>query len=154
MRNSSDSIMDTIPSIMAYVDSEKRYKYVNKAYEAWWGVNREDIQGRHMWEVVGEEAYHKFQSYTDTALLGERVSYEIELPGKDGEKHYFYTILVPEINDRGTTGLVYKPTTHFPIPYNNNSAYKSSPFFTIYLSNNRPEICHRQIEFNPHLLEH
>ncbi len=157
LRNSEKqlrSIMDTIPSIMAYVDSEKRYKYVNKAYEAWWGVNREDIQGRHMWEVVGEEAYHKFQSYTDTALLGERVSYEIELPGKDGEKHYFYTILVPEINDRGTTGLVYKPTTHFPIPYNNNSAYKSSPFFTIYLSNNRPEICHRQIEFNPHLLEH
>ena len=61
-----------------------------------------DAQGKHIWEVIGEQAYHNLQAHIDTVLSGERVSYEIELPGKDGEKHYFYTIMVPEIDDRGT----------------------------------------------------
>ena len=96
-------IMDTIPSRMTYVDSEKRYKYVNKAHGEWWhGVNGKNAQTKHIWEVIGEEAYHKIQAHIDTALSGERVSYEIELQGKDGEKHYFYTVMVPEIDDRGT----------------------------------------------------
>jgi PAS domain S-box-containing protein len=87
---------------MAYVDSERCYKYVNKEHEVWYGVEGEYAQGKHIWEVVGEEDYHKMQTYIDTALSGERVFYDIELPSKGGEKHYFYMVMVPEIDERGT----------------------------------------------------
>ena len=105
LRNSENQlllIMDTIPSTMAYVDSQKRYKFINKAYEAWYGVNRGDAPGRSVQEVMGEQTYHKLQAHIEAALSGEKVAYEVELPGKDGEKHYFYTYLVPDIDDRGT----------------------------------------------------
>ncbi len=106
LRNSEKQlrfIMDTVPSIMTYVDSEKRYKYINKAHETWWGVNGKDAQGKHIWKVVGEEAYHKLQVYIDIALSGEQVFFEAELPGENGEKHYFYWAMVPEIDGKGTT---------------------------------------------------
>jgi PAS domain S-box-containing protein len=94
-------IMDAVPSIMAYVDSEKRYKYINRAYEAWWQVNRKDVRGKHVWEVIGEEAYHKLQVHVDIALSGEQVFYEVKLPGGDSKQHYFYSVMIPEIDDQG-----------------------------------------------------
>jgi PAS domain S-box-containing protein len=94
-------IIDTVPSIMTCVDSEKRYKLVNKAYEEWHGKNRAEIQGEYIWEVIGKETFHKLQPDIDAVQSGEKIFYEIELPNKDGLKRYFYTVMVPEIDDHG-----------------------------------------------------
>lgn len=63
-----------------------------------------DAQSKYIWEVVGEETYHKLQAYIDIVLSGEQVFFEDELPGENGEKHYFYTVMVPETDDKGTVG--------------------------------------------------
>ncbi len=95
-------IMDTIPSIMTHANSENHYQFVNKAYEDWYGVNKDAVLGRPVQEVIGEQTYHKLQAYIEAVLSGEKVVYENEMPGKDGGKHYFYTVMVPEIDDQGT----------------------------------------------------
>jgi PAS domain S-box-containing protein len=35
-------------------------------------------------------------------MSGERVLYESESPDEDGKKHYFHTVMIPEIDDQGT----------------------------------------------------
>jgi PAS domain S-box-containing protein len=94
-------ITDNIPSIMTYMDSQQRYKYVNKAYEDFYGFKRENILGQYVHEVVRTENYQKARSAIDDVLSGERSYYESERSNKDGEKRYFYTVLVPDADDRG-----------------------------------------------------
>ena len=53
-------------------DFNRRYKYVNKASEVWWGVNAKDMQGKHIREVLGEETYNKVLINIDTVLSGKR----------------------------------------------------------------------------------
>jgi PAS domain S-box-containing protein len=94
-------ITDNIPSIITSMDSEQRYKFVNKAYEDFYGYKGEDVLGKYIFDVIVEENYRKVLPYVRAALSGEKAHYEIELSGKDGKKHYFYNEMVPEVDDRG-----------------------------------------------------
>ncbi|MDZ7790418.1 MAG: PAS domain S-box protein [Xanthomonadales bacterium] len=77
-------LVDSIPILVSYIDSEFRYREVNAAYENWFGVEARDIRGKYIWEVVGDEAYEQIRPYVQAALSGEEVSYEAELPYKGG----------------------------------------------------------------------
>ena len=35
-----NKILDTIPSLVSYMDCDLNYQYVNKAYEKWFGVTQ------------------------------------------------------------------------------------------------------------------
>ena len=50
-------IASTLPALLAYVDGEARYVWVNEAYRRWFGDAPESIRGRHMREIVGEVAW-------------------------------------------------------------------------------------------------
>lgn len=39
-------ITDAAPLLIAYVDKDRRYRFINRAYEAWFGQPREALQGR------------------------------------------------------------------------------------------------------------
>ncbi|MGD0153501.1 MAG: PAS domain-containing protein [Thermacetogeniaceae bacterium] len=94
-------IVDSLPSCVSYLDSQLRYVFVNKAYEAWFGHPMQDLLGKYTWEVIGEEAYHEVQGYMETALSGERVAFELELPYKDGGTRFIYGLYVPDIDEHG-----------------------------------------------------
>ena len=36
---------DALPALVAYVDSEQRYRFTNAAYENWYGLSREESGG-------------------------------------------------------------------------------------------------------------
>ena len=46
-----------MPAMIAYIDRHERYRFVNKAYEDWFGRSRAAIVGRTVREVLGPEAY-------------------------------------------------------------------------------------------------
>ena len=50
-------IASTLPALLAYVDGQGRYVWVNEAYRRWFGDAPESIRGRHMREFVGEIAW-------------------------------------------------------------------------------------------------
>ena len=41
-------VLDHLPTLVSYVDSDCRYRYVNRAYEAWFGVSLAEIDSRTM----------------------------------------------------------------------------------------------------------
>lgn len=69
-------IVDSMPVLMSYVDDQRVYRFVNCVYEQWFGLPREEIVGRPMWEVLGQAAYEAIRPHLDAALQGEEVAYE------------------------------------------------------------------------------
>ncbi|MEH2250100.1 PAS domain S-box protein [Nostoc sp.] len=95
-------ITDTLPVLISFVDSEKRYRFNNRAYEEWFGHPAAKIYGKHLWEVVGESAYEVVRPYVEQVLAGEQVTFESQIPYKDGRTRYINSIYVPQVNKQGT----------------------------------------------------
>ncbi len=85
---------DSLPALIAYVDSEQRYRFNNKAYEEWFGLSPAEISGRHIQEVLGPALYEEIRGHVESALLGQKVKFEVEIP-RTGEAHFFEVSLVP-----------------------------------------------------------
>jgi PAS domain S-box-containing protein len=94
-------ITDSLPVLISYVDSEQRYRFVNKAYEDWYGLSREEIYGRHIEEVLGEAAYRVMRGHVEGVLSGRQVTYEMLLPYKSGGARYVSAMYVPNFDEQG-----------------------------------------------------
>ena len=80
-------IADEYPHPVAYVNTDRTYRFVNKTYCNWIGTSREEIIGQTVLEVVGPELDKIWGELTPKLMQGERVSYErrAEYPGR-GER--------------------------------------------------------------------
>ena len=72
-------IADAMPSLMAMVDGDMRYEYVNAAYEHWFKMPAEQIVGRKVASVLGGKAFATIRDKMERALLGERVRFETDI---------------------------------------------------------------------------
>ncbi len=99
-------ITDSVPACIAFTDASQRYQFVNQTYEEWFQCRKEDILGCTVEEVIGTEAYQKTKPYIEQALAGEKVTYEAELPYKNG-KRYISAILLPQFDEKQETVLGY-----------------------------------------------
>jgi PAS domain S-box-containing protein len=75
-------IADAIPALIAYVDRDLRYVFVNSAYERWFAQPRESIVGRTMGELLGP-SLAAAMPHAELAMRGESVAFEstFEYPG-------------------------------------------------------------------------
>ena len=73
-------IMDATPALISYLDTDFRYLRVNKAYENWFGITAERIQGHKAQEIIGESAWSIVQPYLERALAGETVNFDQVIP--------------------------------------------------------------------------
>ncbi|MBG1240586.1 hybrid sensor histidine kinase/response regulator [Nostoc sp. NZL] len=94
-------ITNAVPVQISYVDGEQRYRFNNKGYEDWFGIPTSEINGKHIREIVGESVYQSILPYVEKVLSGEQVTYETQLPDKDGTNHYVNVTYVPQFNQQG-----------------------------------------------------
>jgi len=64
------TITDNIPAMVAFVDRDLRYRFVNRNYERWLGVKPEDMLGRTAMEVYGDERYAAAAAEPGSARVG------------------------------------------------------------------------------------
>lgn len=91
-------ITDALPALISYVDADQRYQFSNKAYEEWFG---HEAQGKHLEEVLGTAAYKTISGYVDRVLMGEFVTYETEIPYKDGGARFVNAAYIPDGRGNG-----------------------------------------------------
>jgi len=94
-------IMDAIPALIAYVDAGERYRFANRGYTEWFGLDRDTIVGRSIQDVFGPEAYAQIKPYLDQAAAGEQVSYEYSRTNAAGKQVYARSAVVPEASLAG-----------------------------------------------------
>lgn len=92
-------ITDSIPALVAYFDATLVYRYINRGYRDWFGVdpNRpEQVSAR---EFLGMDTYTRIKPFIKQALKGERVTFEYEAMTQGGHKRLLRTTLIPEVKD-------------------------------------------------------
>jgi len=100
-------IADAAPAYIAYCDADRRYRFVNQAYASRLGFTPAQVVGKHIWEVVGQEAYESFRGYVDQVLAGQNTDFEIEVPYEGIGRHYMHCAYAPEFGpDRKVVGLI------------------------------------------------
>ncbi|MEM5278250.1 diguanylate cyclase [Cupriavidus taiwanensis] len=94
------AVTDTLPSLLAFVDTEARYVFNNLAYERVFGLKPEQLRGRPMREVLGEARFARVRPFLERALAGSAVTFETEDEGSD--YHCMETSLRPEWSADGS----------------------------------------------------
>jgi PAS domain S-box-containing protein len=94
-------ITDALPGLIASVDCDERYRFVNAGYERQFGLSREHIIGLPVKDLLKEE-YPTVQPFIRRVLNGERISFETTLMGEGGEQ----TLLSTYVPDRTPSDVV------------------------------------------------
>ena len=79
-------VLDLIPTPAAYITPDHHYRYINKAYAEWFEVNQQDVIGRHVKDFLGDDAYAFIKPFMEKAFSGTAISYEAEIPFRQGLK--------------------------------------------------------------------
>ena len=91
-------ITDNVPALIAYVDSQKRYRFVNRIFKEWFQVPLSSVLGARLEDVIGAKNYDRIREYVERALAGEQVSYEETITYPTGELRIIHATLVPDID--------------------------------------------------------
>ena len=94
-------ILDAIPAPVSYVDTSLRFRYNNRAYDAWVGRPHEELCGTHVRDVLGEKSYAEVLPYMREALAGREAYFERELEYPDGSRRYVSVSYVPDFDAAG-----------------------------------------------------
>ena len=96
------SILDHLPAMIGYWDAQLKNRFGNKAYLDWFGISPEDMPGKHIKEVIGQERYELNKPFIEGALAGDEQFFERAIPSPDGS-HIRHTqaLYLPDINPKG-----------------------------------------------------
>jgi PAS domain S-box-containing protein len=94
-------IADSLPALIAYVDRDERYVFINRAYESWFGIDPEGARGRPIREVLGNELYAVALPYVARVLAGEQVRFTPEVTLSRGQRRAVEALYVPDRDERG-----------------------------------------------------
>ena len=92
---------DNVPVLIAYVDRDLVYRFVNKAYEHAVGMEREAICGRRVDEVLGREHFLEREAHMEGALAGIRQSFEVASLDGTGGLRYAEATYIPQFDPAG-----------------------------------------------------
>ncbi|MBK5343772.1 PAS domain-containing protein [Pseudomonas sp. TH49] len=96
-------IINAMPILISYVDHEERVRLNNAAYLDWYGLTPQELYGRTIREVIGEEAYFLRAPYIAEALAGRPCSFSLYTPHRDGSSRHALMNYLPR---HGADGAV------------------------------------------------
>jgi len=94
-------IADHLPLLIARVNADQRYSFVNQEYENWFGIAPSEFVGRKVKDMLGSEGYEIVRGRIETVLAGRAVSYEDRLPLPDGTIRHYHAQYIPDIGSGG-----------------------------------------------------
>ncbi|MCA9319565.1 MAG: PAS domain S-box protein, partial [Planctomycetes bacterium] len=96
------TIIDAIPALVAYLDSDLRYQFANREYRAQFDPDAGDIVGQSASEVLTPEAFALAEPKLAAALEGKSQCYELELPDPvSGAPSFKEVNYLPDFNAKG-----------------------------------------------------
>ncbi len=96
------TIADTLPAMVAYVDSEEIYRFHNVAYEREFNRSGLTVLGKSIEATMGQERYQFLSPYIKRALAGETLTFEEEDPDSTVGRT-FEVVYIPQMDEDGVT---------------------------------------------------
>ena len=95
------TVTDALPVLIAFVDRDHVYRFANRYYQEWFGIDLADVIGRHAVDIVGAEAYAARRPLMERALAGEVIASDGWLPHRDGGRRAAEIRYIPRRDARG-----------------------------------------------------
>ncbi len=101
-------LADAMPALIAFVDSDERYRFANQTYRRWAGLEPQAMAGQKVRDVLGEQVYAAIRPFVEAALGGATVEYEdfvaaaqLGASAAGGTDRHFDVTFVPRISADG-----------------------------------------------------
>ena len=98
-------LMEHAPIMVSYWDAQRRCRYANKMYRAWFGKTEAQIVGIDVRELLGDEQYGKCKSLITATLRGEAQHFEQQRIKADGTTGYVLSRYIPDSDGLGVRGF-------------------------------------------------
>jgi PAS domain S-box-containing protein len=99
-------VLDINPSMVGYWDKNLLNRFANKAYTSWFGIAPEQILGKHIQLLLGDDLYRSNLPYIEAVLRGEAQTFgrTIPVPGSSEVRHSIAEY-IPDIQDGQVQGF-------------------------------------------------
>jgi len=101
--------IDHMPALVGSWDTSFRNRFANRAYINWFGQTPEQMRGKYMWEIIGEERFELIRPHLLSVLQGKTEVFERTIEYANGEVRHGVFSYVPDIEDgviKGYYGFV------------------------------------------------
>ena len=98
------TITNNVPVLIAYLDHDLRYRFANAMYKEWLGVRNDEMVGRSVGEVFGDDYLGEREAGLKLALAGHMSSVESSVHRK-GRARVLNTTYIPHVRDGVTVGI-------------------------------------------------
>lgn len=95
-------VSDAVPALISYLTPDGRYRFCNRAYLEWFGVTPEQVIGRKVSEVAGEEMWRASEPRFKEALAGRAVQHEVEAHYPNSSRRWVQVSYTPHRLADGT----------------------------------------------------
>jgi signal transduction histidine kinase/CheY-like chemotaxis protein len=95
-------ITDSVPALIAYFDQDRSYRYINRGYQDWFGLDPSQPQLVSAREFLGLETYTQIRPNVAEAWKGNKVTFEYNIHTIDDRTLLARTTLIPELAADGT----------------------------------------------------
>jgi PAS domain S-box-containing protein len=108
--NFAQTMTDHQPTLLAYVDRQRRLQFANRAWLNWFGKTREEVLGRDGRETIGEVMLQPAEDVIAKVLRGEAMGTPSEMRGADGRVGNFWIYRLPDVVDGDIRGYFFIAT--------------------------------------------
>jgi diguanylate cyclase (GGDEF)-like protein/PAS domain S-box-containing protein len=98
------TIADNLPALIAYLDTDMRYRFANQRYRDWLGVKAADMIGRTVEEALGPDFYAARAESLRNCLNGHAAHVEVE-EDRGRHKRIISSTYLPHIRDGQVVGM-------------------------------------------------
>ena len=96
-------ILDALPAAIAYLDSDERFRFVNRAWAEIVGRAKDDIIGEPLAPIIGRAAYRAIGEPLARTRAGEIASLEYAFTDRTGQRVVTANTVIPQIDADGAT---------------------------------------------------
>lgn len=105
-KNTITQITDSVPVFIALANKNLEYTFANKAYEEFFQLNKEDIIGKPVKNILSDEVYERALPYLLKALDGESCTFLNHIKNSNGEIRHIRTSYSPYYQNEAISGIL------------------------------------------------
>jgi PAS domain S-box-containing protein len=95
-REQLESITDNMPAAVTRCSRDFRYLWVSRAYANSLRRSKEEIEGRSIRDVIGEQGFEELRPFMERVLTGERVEYSAEVHYQGVGGRWVHAVYIPK----------------------------------------------------------
>ena len=102
-------VTDHLPALIAHIDTEQRYRFLNAHIQRVYGIDVDAMIGRTMRETRGEAIYAQLAPHVEAALRGELTTFTYD-EQVAGRRVHYQSNYIPDVDPAGEVSGFYSMT--------------------------------------------